>query len=74
MSDELTSWNDAPASAPLTLEALDATFAKIVNAPIVVCGVTHPHMVSPSAGPGSWTLCANCFRPVHLPADPQEAT
>ena len=70
----MTDWNDHASSAPITIEMLRSAMDKIVNAPIVVCGVTHPHMVSPSAGPGSWTLCANCFRPVHLPADPQEAT
>ena len=68
---EYRTWNDTPSSAPLTLEALDAAFAKIRSEPVVICGVTHRHIVSPSAAPGSWTLCANCFQAVHLPPSPQ---
>ena len=66
------SWSAEASSTPVTAKSLRAAFDKIANAPAIICGVTHPHVVSPSAAPGSWTLCANCFQAVHLPTNRRE--
>ena len=45
----------------------------IANAPVIICGVAHPHVRHPDAR-NQWSACANCLNPIWVGPDPQPAT
>ena len=56
MSDLWRSYIDGGAKA-ITREDIERAMKAIQEAPVTICGVTHPHLVHPKAE--GWTGCAN---------------